>query len=90
MEVPKGFKVSEAKDWEFVSQLHRNVYGQKHASRVWNKYLVDKLVNVLGFVPSETDECVFYQGSVVYLLYTDGSILAGPDQKEIDRVIKDF
>ena len=71
-------------------QLHRNVYGQKQASRVWNKYLVDKLVNVLGFVQSETDECIFYGGPVVYLLYTDESILAEPDQKEINQVIKDL
>jgi hypothetical protein len=90
MEVPRGFEVGGAKDGEYVLQLHRNVYGQKQASRVWNKYLVDKLVNVLGFVQSETDECVFYRGSVVYLLYTDDSILAGPDQKEIDQVIKDL
>jgi hypothetical protein len=90
MEVPKGFEVEGAEDREYVLQLHRNVYGQKQASRVWNKYLVDKLVNVLGFVQSKTDECVFYRGSVVYLLYTDDSILAGPDQKEINKVIKDL
>jgi hypothetical protein len=89
MEVPKGFKVDGAEGGECVLQLHRNVYGQKQASRVWSKYLVNKLVNVLGFVQLETDECVFYQGSVVYLLYTDDSILAGHDQREIDQVIKD-
>jgi hypothetical protein len=90
MEIPKGFEVNEAEKGEYVLKLHRNVYGQKQASRVWNKYLVDKLTNQLGFTQSETDECVFYRGSVMYLLYTDDSILAGPDRKEIDKVIADL
>ena len=55
---------------------------------MWNKYLVDKLVNKVGFKQSKVDECIFYKGNVVYVLYTDDSILAGPDQSEIDSVIQ--
>ena len=33
------------------------------------------------------DECVFYRGSVMYVLYTDDYILAEPDLKEVDRAI---
>ena len=36
------------------------------------------------------DECVFYQGSVMYVLYTDDSIIAGPNEKKLDEVIDDF
>ena len=87
MEIPKGFEGAKG---EYVLQLHRNVYGQKQAGRVWNKYLVNKLTNELKFKQSRIDECVFYRGKTIYVLYTDDSILASPDQNEIDQVIKDL
>jgi hypothetical protein len=52
---------------------------------VWNKYLTDILVNKVKFQQSKVDECVFYRGNAIYVLYTDDSILAGPDQKEIEK-----
>ena len=39
---------------------------------------------------SEIDECVFYRGKVMYVLYMDDSILAGPDLSEIERAIEDI
>ena len=62
MELPKGFDIEGCKREDYVLQIHRNIYGQKQAGRVWNKYLVDKLVNVLHFKQSKVDECVFYRG----------------------------
>jgi Reverse transcriptase (RNA-dependent DNA polymerase). len=56
---------------------------------VWNKYLLNKLVNKVGFKQSEVDECVFYKGNMLYVvLYTDDSIIAGPNKEEIERVIE--
>ena len=55
-----------------------------------NKYLVNKLVKELGFKQSKIDECVFYRGKTLYVLYTDNSLLAGPDLKEIEQVIYDL
>jgi hypothetical protein len=79
IEIPRGVKLSDGDDpKDFVLKLNRNVYGQKQAGRVWNKYLVDKLVNEVGFKQSEVDECVFYKGKMLYVLYTDDSIIAGP------------
>ena len=37
---------------------------------------------------SKVDECVFYEGRVSYVLYTDNSILTGPDKADIDQVIQ--
>ena len=34
------------------------------------------------------DECILYKGNVIFLLYTNGTILAGPDKSKIDEVIK--
>jgi transposase InsO family protein len=90
MAIPKGFEIDEGKTDDYALKLHRNVYGQKQAGRVWNKYLVDILTKRVGFVQSKVDECVFYKGQTMYILYTDDSILAGPDEKEIDQIIKDM
>ena len=44
----------------------------------------------MGFTRSKIDECIFYRGKTVYLLYTDDTILALPDKEEIAQVIKDL
>ena len=44
----------------------------------------------MGFEKSQVDECVFYRGKKVYILYTDDSILAGPYPEEIEQVLKDL
>ena len=64
--------------------------GQPQSGQVWNQYLTDILINKVGFVQSKVDECVFYCGNVMYVLYTDDSILAGTDQNKIDKVIDDI
>ena len=66
------------------------MYGQKQAGRVWNKYLIDCFVNRAGFKQSNMDDCVFYKGNVIYVLYTDDSILAGPNHDEINQCIEDI
>ena len=88
MEIPKGFQVTDGDSRDFLLKIHRNIYGQKQAGRVWNQYLVDKLVNEIGFKQSNIDECLFYKGKVLYALYTDDSILAGPNKEEVDAVIE--
>ena len=45
--------------------------GQKQAGRVWNKHLVDKLINRAGFKQSKTGECAFCKGNVLCVLHTD-------------------
>ena len=87
MRVPAGIELEDGSDpKEYVLMIHRNIYGQKQAGRVWNRYLVKKLVQDLGFQQSAVDECVFYQGSTLYVLYTDDSLLAGPNKAEIDKI----
>ena len=75
---------------DYVLKLRHNVYGQTQAGRVWNQYLVDHLVNTVGFKQSKVNEYVSYHGNVIYVLYTDDSILAGPSQDEIDQAISNI
>jgi hypothetical protein len=42
----------------------------------------------LGFKPSEHDECIFYYGKTIFIVYADDTILLGPDQQEIDTLMK--
>jgi hypothetical protein len=57
MQIPRGCSIEGSENpKEYILKLHKNVYGQKQASRVWYNYLVDKLINKLGFVQSEVDE----------------------------------
>ena len=88
MKVPKGFCITGKNPNENVSKLNQNVYGQKQASRVWNKYLGKILIQKVGFKQSKIDECVYYKVKTMYILYKDDSILAGPDKNEIEDIIK--
>ena len=81
MKIPAGFEKENGKNLDYVLKIHRNIYGQNQAGRVWNHYLVNKLVNELGFKQSKVDEYVFYKGQTLYVLYTYDSILAGPSEK---------
>jgi hypothetical protein len=38
MQIPKGFEIKGSSPDEFVLKLHKNIYGQKQAGRVWNQH----------------------------------------------------
>ena len=87
MEIPKGFDVDESDNRRYALGLKANVFGHKQAGRVWNKYLVTKLIKI-GFVPSEIDECVFYKDGMIYVLYTDDFMLTVPNHKQLLQTIE--
>jgi hypothetical protein len=49
--------------------------------------LKDNLVK-LGFKPSEHDECIFYHGKTIFIVYTDDTILLGPNKSDIGNLVK--
>jgi len=79
MEIPKGFEVEG--DGDYVLQIHKNIYGQKQAGRVWNKHLVGKLKSI-GLCQCQSIECMCMQDKAVYVLYMD--------LKELDKIIEDM
>jgi hypothetical protein len=92
MELPKNFSVPGTKityvdKGKHVLKLVKNLYGQKQAGKVWYDHLKDKLTK-LGFIQSKFDECVFYHGKTIFLVYTYDTILVGPDEKEIEKIVK--
>ena len=88
MKVPKGFRIIGKNLSEYVLKSNQNVYDQKQARRVWNKYLSKLLIEKVGFRQSKIDECVYYKGTTLYVLYTDDSILAGPNKDKIEKILK--
>jgi len=49
LKIPTGFRMSQGNPKDFVLRVDRNVYGQRQAGRIWNKYLVDILTKDLRF-----------------------------------------
>jgi hypothetical protein len=82
MELPKGIQFSNGNIKTHVLKLIKNLYGQKQAGRVWNQHLARGLKKA-GFATSKVDECVFYKGKTVFIVYVDDGIFFGPDLKEI-------
>jgi hypothetical protein len=92
MKLPAGFTlpdriIIEQERKDYVLKLEKNLYGQKQAGRVWYLNLKKNLLK-LGFKPSEHDECIFYYGKTIFIVYTDDTIPPGPDQQEIDTLVK--
>jgi hypothetical protein len=72
-----------------VLKLEKNIYGQKRAGRVWNSFLVDKLLSI-GFTPSLIDDCVFFCDDIIFMVYVDDGIFLGNDDLKLQDTIKDI
>ena len=84
MAVPYGYKVDNPQ--RYALKLRKNLYGQKQAGRVWNKYLT-KILLEAGFVQSQVDECMFYFNDCIILIYVDDTIICGPTQAQVDHIV---
>jgi hypothetical protein len=77
MELPKGIQLSSGNSKNHVLRLIKNVYGQKQAGRVWNQHLAKGLQKA-GFVAFRVDECEFYKGKTIFIVYVYDGIFFGP------------
>ena len=89
MRLPKGYQRRGMTRKTHALKLIRNVYGQQQAGRVWHKYM-DKGMKDIGFTPSKFDPCLYYRGSVIFLVYIDDCIVFGPNAEALDQVVKDL
>ena len=88
MDIPKGFTFNGSKRTHCLKLL-KNLYGQKQAGRTWHLHLRQGMMD-LGFVQSEVDDCIFYRGDVIFMVYVDDAIFMGPDSSAIDKCIEDM
>ena len=89
LHLPQGYRRKRMMQKSHILKLKCNVYGQKQAGRVWNQYM-DQGMQEIGFTPSKFDPCLYYRGSVIFLVYIDDCIVFGPDDKAIDKVVTDL
>ena len=69
-----------------VLKLLHNIYSNKAAGHVWNKYQAKGLQEV-GFEPSKVDPSPYYKGGVIFLVYIDDCILMGITNSVIDKAV---
>ena len=89
MELPKGINIPGLDRNIHVLQVLRNIYGGKDAGRTWYLHLKKKLESI-GFVQSKHDECVFYRGTTIFIVYTDDGIFFDPKKENVDKAINDM
>ena len=89
MELPAGIRTKYGDGRTNVLHLLKNLYGQKQAGKIWNDHLVSGLKEI-GFVQSKIDGCLFYRGSVIFVVYVDDGIFASPNNQAIDQAIADL
>jgi hypothetical protein len=89
MELPQGIQTKYGNSKEHVLKLEKNIYGQKQAGRVWNSFLVDKLMSI-GFTASLIDGCVFFHGDIIFMVYVEDGIFLGSDDLQLQEIIKEI
>jgi hypothetical protein len=87
MHLPRGLTFYGVFFRAHCLKLKKNLHGSHQAGRVWNQHLVNSLINVLKFKQSVIDECVFYHGTTVLLIYVGDGILSRTSAKEIQTII---
>jgi hypothetical protein len=84
MELPQRIQTKHENSKEHVLKLEKNIYGQKQAGRVWNSFLMDKLMSI-GFTTSLIDDCVFFRGDVIFMVYVDNGIFLGSEDSQMGK-----
>ena len=89
MRLPQGYQRHGMTRKTHILKLIHNMYGQKQAGRIWNKFM-DKGMRDIGFTPSKFDPCLYYRGPILFLVYINGCIVFGPNTRAIDQVVMDL
>jgi hypothetical protein len=89
MELPQGIQTAHGNSKDHVLELEKTIYGQKQAGRVWNSFLMDKLLSI-GFTTSLIDDCVFFHDDIIFMVYVDNGIFLGNYDSKLQEAIKDI
>jgi hypothetical protein len=89
MELPQGIQTATGNSKDHVLKLLKNIYGQKQAGRVWNSFLVDKLIS-LGYTASLINDCVFFRGDTIFMVYVDDDIFLGNNDAQLQQAIREI
>ena len=70
-----------------LMNINKSLYGLVQAPLYWYNPLRGYF-NARGFKPTHMDPCMFSGRVMISLIYIDDVIFFGPDQNNIDEVIK--
>ena len=85
---PAGIETKHGDRKSHVLKLLKNLYGQKQAGWVWNEFFTNKLF-ALGFEQLKVDECVFYWGSVIFIVDVDDGMLLGKSECQLSSIVNE-
>ena len=83
MELPQGIQTKHGNSKDHVLKLEKNIHG---AGRIWNSFLVDKLMSI-GFTMSLIDDCVFFHNDIIFMVYMDDGIFLGSNDLQLQYAI---
>ena len=64
---------------ETVLKLLKNLYGLKDAGLTWYEHLTNGWKE-LGFVPTQSDQCIFVNGHNIIIIYVDDCCIISPSE----------
>lgn len=88
MEIPQGFRRGGLHRTHCLKLL-KNLYGGKNSGRLWYLHL-RKGLEKLGFEASKLDECLFYRGDTMLLVYVDDCIIVSKTKESVHQVMEDL
>ena len=88
LKTPPGVQLSND-GGEKVLRLVRNLYGLKDAGRTWFQHLSAGL-DAMGFIPTQSDPCVFIRRTSIIILYVDDCIIIDERQSETNKVFEEL
>jgi hypothetical protein len=56
---------------------------------MWNSLLLEKLTSI-GFTMLLIDDCVFFHGDIIFIVYVDDGIFLGSDDSQLQEIIKEI
>jgi hypothetical protein len=89
MELQQGIQIKHGNLNEHILKLEKNIYGQKQAGRMWNSFLMNKLTSI-GFTMLIIDDCVFFRGDIIFMVYVDNGFFLGSNNLQLQEVIKEI
>jgi transposase InsO family protein len=84
---PEGFLDRQFPDK--VLRLNKSLYGLKQAPRIWYLFLCGVIVG-LGFIPLETDSCIYIRGDIIMEVYVDDIKIVGPNKAKCEAVYQEL
>ena len=89
---PKGFEIASNQGEHLVCELKKAIYGLKQAGLGWYNHLT-KLLNEMGFIKSDSDQCLFVKKSenvILVTTYVDDIIVASQSIEDIKKFEPDL